>query len=412
MKVWIVNPYGNLPGEGWRDYRSTMLAHALEKAGHEAIWWVANFEHRTKQFRTTGFEVRDVSSKFKVHLVPSTAYSHNISLARIRFEKRFARNFVQLSQAYPSPDVLVIADPALFTSTDVVAYAKSTGCKLVVDILDLWPELFHLVLPRPLSWLGNMLFAPLYRKRSWLLRQADGIVAVSKNYLDLASNAAPETPGNVFYLGINLDDFYKSLRNSNALVNVELPIKAPEHSWVIYAGTLGINYDIKTLIEAARILKKTQCHVQLLVVGEGPLRTMITNVIRGEKLDNITYLGILPVDQLNALYKYCDIALSTYRGLSTVSMPVKAFDCLAAGLPVVNSLDKDWGELVADKQLGVQYAAGDADSLAQAIKLLHLNKELSQNMRNNLLMCAHTFDTGTIYPNYVIFIENIVNNKV
>ncbi|MBM3349747.1 MAG: hypothetical protein FJY58_08650 [Betaproteobacteria bacterium] len=33
MKTWIVNPYGTLPGEGWRDYRSQMLAQALVALG-------------------------------------------------------------------------------------------------------------------------------------------------------------------------------------------------------------------------------------------------------------------------------------------------------------------------------------------------------------------------------------------
>lgn len=412
MKVWIVNPYGNLPSEGWREYRSTLLANALEKAGHETVWWVANFEHRTKQFRATEFEVREVSSRFKIHLVPSTAYLRNISLSRIRFEKNFARNFSKLSCAYPSPDVIVLADPALFTSTYVVAYVKKAGCKLIVDILDLWPELFHLILPRPLAWIGSILFAPLYRKRAWLLRQADGVVAVSKNYLDMALRAAPKASGDIFYLGIDLEDFHKALANKNVLADVELPVKAPEDSWVIYAGTLGINYDIKTIVDSARIFKKIDDTIQFIIVGEGPLRSMVVDAINEEKLCNINYLGVLSTDQLNALYGRCDIALSTYRGLSTVSMPVKAFDYLAAGLPVVNSLGKDWGELIADKQLGVKYTPEDANSLVQAIKLLHLNKDSSQKMRNNLLMCAKAFNTATIYPNYVVYIENITENRV
>ena len=28
MKIWLINPYGTLPGEGWRDWRFTMLADA------------------------------------------------------------------------------------------------------------------------------------------------------------------------------------------------------------------------------------------------------------------------------------------------------------------------------------------------------------------------------------------------
>jgi hypothetical protein len=49
--IWIVNPYGTLPSEGWRDYRSYMLAKALANRGYQVLWWISDFEHRSKTRR-------------------------------------------------------------------------------------------------------------------------------------------------------------------------------------------------------------------------------------------------------------------------------------------------------------------------------------------------------------------------
>ena len=36
--IWLVNPYGPIPGEGWRAYRFNLLGEALAKAGYNVVW--------------------------------------------------------------------------------------------------------------------------------------------------------------------------------------------------------------------------------------------------------------------------------------------------------------------------------------------------------------------------------------
>ena len=89
MHVWLINPYGPLPGEGWRDYRFTYAARALAARGHEVTWWTAAFDHHTKRFR----EQPSVSG-FSIALIPTPAYDRNISLGRLWFERTFAGSVV------------------------------------------------------------------------------------------------------------------------------------------------------------------------------------------------------------------------------------------------------------------------------------------------------------------------------
>ena len=95
MHVWCVNPYGPLPGESWREYRTVLAARALVAAGHTVTWWAANFEHRSKQFRASDWETRTPFPGFELVLVPTTSYQRHISMERIRFEQTFARRVAE-----------------------------------------------------------------------------------------------------------------------------------------------------------------------------------------------------------------------------------------------------------------------------------------------------------------------------
>lgn len=407
MNVWIVNPYGNLPDEGWRDYRSTMLANALERAGHNAIWWVSNFEHRSKQFRSDDYRELSISPRFRVHLVPSSRYAGHISFARIRYERKFAYNFARFARRHEPPDVIVIADPSLFTSGPVVEYASGQNIRLIVDVLDLWPELFHMLLPKPLTWFGRLLFAPLYRRRAKLFRRADALVAASQDYLSLAQSIAPNVPAELAYLGIDLSAFRCVATPLIPCNGLNLPRKGADDVWAIYAGTLGNNYDIDTIIQSARIILAKAPELKILIAGDGPLRSKIEAVIAAG-LSNMLFLGSLPVDDLTRLYRKCDISLSTYRGNSTVAFPVKAYDYLAAGLPVVNSLHKDWGRLLKAENIGLQYESENPSSLASALIYLADNREELAEMRLKALDIAELFDCRLQHDKYVKFIERIV----
>ena len=49
--IWLINPYGNLPSEGWSDYRTFLIGKYLSKNGFNITWFISNFDHRNKSIR-------------------------------------------------------------------------------------------------------------------------------------------------------------------------------------------------------------------------------------------------------------------------------------------------------------------------------------------------------------------------
>lgn len=57
MRVWIINPFDDIPGEG-KPQRYWALAATLAAQGHKVIWWSSDWSHRRKARRTSNVQHR------------------------------------------------------------------------------------------------------------------------------------------------------------------------------------------------------------------------------------------------------------------------------------------------------------------------------------------------------------------
>ena len=186
MKIWLINAYGNLPTESWSEYRTTLMANALSEAGHDVVWWVSNFEHRSKKFRSKGWEDIRINENFTIKIVPSTSYFKHISFARIKYERTFCHNlYLKILEINEKPDFIIVGEPALFTSDIISKLIKKLNTRLIIDIIDLWPELFKIFLPKSLKRFEKIIFWPFYFRRTLFFKKEDAILALSNDYLEL-----------------------------------------------------------------------------------------------------------------------------------------------------------------------------------------------------------------------------------
>lgn len=400
--VWIVNPYGSLPWEPWTTYRSTMLAQSLEQHGFQVTQFISNFEHRSKTFRTATAETRRVSPAYTVRIVPGSGYDAHVSLRRIRHERTFARNLLRETAGEPPPDLVVLAEPALFYYDVLLSPLLSNGkSRLVLDVIDLWPELFALVIPRPLRRLAPLILSPFHYWRRRLYRHAGAVVAVAEDYLQVARRLASQ-PGTIFdvvYWGYREEDGDAPVPD-DSVVGGLVRRKGSREKWIVYAGTLGENYDIAAILEAAgRFDRRAGAGgpVTFIVAGDGPLRALCERHAR----ESFRFLGRLRGAELRVLYQHADVALCTYKGESTVAMPIKFFDYVRYGLPIVNSLGRDVRELVERHRLGLNYEPGSADSLHRALATLIDDDRLRQQCAEHARRLAPTFRSDIQYAKFV-----------
>lgn len=387
--IWIVNPYGTLPSEGWRDYRSFMLANALANRGHRVLWWISDFEHRSKKRRADAvFRDSLLPANVKVVAVKSRSYDRNISFGRIAYEKSFGDGFAALAPGQVAPDMVVLADPSLFYSAQVQEFVDRIGCKLVIDILDLWPELFKVALPSWIRGLDKLLFSPLYSRRRRLLERADGVVAVSKDFLSI-TKVAPEKTSCISYLGVDLRQFELTEASEESCAIKKF---AQGRLVVIYAGTLGDAYDIGCALKTIELCEQSRLPVSFVFAGDGPKRGDVESFCR-KHAGSILFLGSIPATRLPSIYAQCDVGLCSYAPESTVSMPVKVYDYLAAGLYVYSSLETEIADHLRVNRCGEMYRAGSAQSLFALIEKTLSDRGALADGKKRAAMLGREFDS-------------------
>lgn len=385
-----------------------MLAEALVEAGHEVTWWVSGFNHRSKSHRAR--EPKEIvhAPGFTIRLVPTHPYSKNISLARIRAEREYSRGVLRLAAGEPVPDVVMISEPSLFYSDPAIQTVRRTGAALVLDTLDLWPEMFHIALPSWMQRFGRLVFAPLYHKRKRTFARADAVLAASRDYRALSQRLAPHLPAELVqtvYFGVHVPEFRETMRGAGPVPDAVSAPRRPGEVRLVYASTLGSNYDVETLLAAAERLTAEGIAYRLFIAGTGPLEPLIVERLASTAMRDVTFLGNPDASTMARIYARCDVGIAGYVAGSQVTMPIKGFHYCAAGLAVVTSLAGEYADLLLETGAGTRYVSGGVASLAECLRFYATHATALAAARAASYALGDAFDVKVQYAKAVQVVE-------
>jgi glycosyltransferase involved in cell wall biosynthesis len=140
---------------------------------------------------------------------------------------------------------------------------------------------------------------------------------------------------------------------------------------VIYAGNFSYYEKVDDLLEVAKAANPKI--FKFYLCGAGPLKNKITEKIRKERIP-INYLGYIPRQWIYTLLSKMQIGLvpSTTDIARKVACPIKVFDYLACGLPVITPNVGDWGELIEKEDCGIRIDQNFVEEYSQALKALSI----------------------------------------
>ena len=412
MKViWLVNPYGPIEGENWREYSFNQFGKYLSSQGFKVIWWTASFSHHFKKQRSQGWKDIEVNKNFKIRLVPTTSYKKNFGIGRLWKDLVFSKNAVDKFKKEKNPDIIIANENPMTMGFPAFFYAKKNNVPIIYDQMDIWPEFFVGVLKEPLKTIAKIILKPIYLRRRQIYKELDGSIALGKHYLEFMQKIAPilrEKPNALVYNGIDVCEFRKYLLGETEHSKLKIEKKDGE-IWCVFAGTLGPSYDIKTIIKTAeKFSKEGKENFKFIIAGSGPFEGDILNAEK--KLNNIIYVGKLLPEQLIPIYGKCDIGLATYSAGSNVDMCDKFYDYLASGLAVINSLTGEISEHIFNNNLGVNYLAGDMEDFIKALLRLEDFNILTKIKKNSMDM-GMLFDKNIQNEKLLKVINSVLNVK-
>ena len=138
---------------------------------------------------------------------------------------------------------------------------------------------------------------------------------------------------------------------------------------VMYAGNLGHSQPLELVVAAAeRFSAQGRADVQFVVNGDGVAHSSVAAA--AERLANLHLVGWQPPERLGEVLAAADLHLVLLRaGLGATSVPSKVYSVLAAGRPVLASVDRDSEveRLLAGSGAGRTVDPEDADAFCAAV---------------------------------------------
>lgn len=406
MIFWVNNPFDNLPGEGHRIQRYGLLCRALVRAGHDVVWWTSDFSHPRKRRRTVAeTPVYTAPEGFQVRQIPTLPYKDNVGFRRFRSHRKYARDWKRLAiEAVESgelarPDLVLVSWPPCGTAGVARLFRKRWDCRVVVDIMDAWPENFYRLIPGP-DWfrdiLGRILFSGLHREARQAYRLSDAVTGVGRTYLELAARYGCRAPRHLCYHGI--------MRMNNGAYRYALDECEPLR--LIYVGSMGRSYDLRTVVLGVRRLFAAGERIRLDLAGTGPREPLLRREAAG--CPAIRFHGYLSNEDMHQLLADSDIAIVPMFPDSFVAVPYKLADYTAAGLPMISCLTGETERLITRYGAGTLYRAGDIESFCAAVRVYTRQRSrITQESIASARIARENFMMDTIYPEFVDFLTHL-----
>ncbi|BAU63656.1 glycosyltransferase [Stanieria sp. NIES-3757] len=218
---------------------------------------------------------------------------------------------------------------------------------------------------------------------------ASQIVAVStpiKNYL--TNYVSPEKV-HVIPNGVNHNRFALPL----------VPTFPPNSETFVvgFVGSLKPWHGLAILTDAFARLHHKVPQARLLIVGDSPEREKIEANFSARELQSaVHFTGAVIPEQIPGLLASMNVAVAPYHDHTDFYFsPLKVYEYMAAGLPVVTSSIGQLTELIEDGVNGILCPPGDAGALAKALELIWHSPELARSLGNlarHHVLQNHTWD--------------------
>lgn len=249
------------------------------------------------------------------------------------------------------------ASPVLHALSGWVV-AKSQRAKLVTWVQDLWPDSLEatgFIRNRwVLGWVGQLVKLA-YRASDLVLAQSEAFVRTIR----LVAGATP-----VRYFPNPGEGLFTVEQLSSELH----PLRLKPGFNVVFAGNLGSVQSLDTILDAAEILLPESA-VRFVLVGGGSRLEWLTQQIQRRGLINVELSGRFPASAMPGLFRQSSALVVSLAAnpILDQTIPSKVQAYLAAGRPIIASMNGEGARVIESAGAGLVCPAGDGAALARAV---------------------------------------------
>ena len=269
----------------------------------------------------------------------------------------------------------------VFSAIPAIFIKKLKSIPVIMWVTDLWPESLSAT-----GVLKNKKTLSLIQKIvNWIYQNSDIIYISSEGFKNKITANGIDVKKIKYW-----PQWAEALFDRKVTEEELSALDLPNGFIVMFAGNIGTAQDFESIIEAANILKEEK-RIHFVILGDGLMKNWAE--IKTKEIginSNFHFLGRKPVEQMPLYYKKADVMLVslTDTELFSITIPSKIQSYLAAGKPVLASLNGEGAKIIEKWCAGKSCPASNPLELANTILLMSkLNKDELQKLGNNALKC-------------------------
>ena len=302
--------------------RMKLVIQSLKLEGFEVVSYTSNFSHIRKEYR---YNIPEGMIALKAN-----AYKKNLSASRLYSHNKFAKDVFKRVRG-DKPELLYVIAPANSLIKEAYKYKKETGVKLIIDIIDMWPESLPVS-----SKIKNLLPFKLWKSyRSKYINCADRLITECSLYHEILRKE---------YQG-DINTLYWA-RNQKP-VRYELNLE--DNLSLLYIGS--INNIINTGL-MVKLIENYGKQVTMHIIGDGENKEEMIDKLN--KVCEVIYHGpVYDIEKKKEVFSKCHAGLNLYKNDLYIGLTVKSIDYFNFGLPVINNIIGDTSEFVSKYNVGI-----------------------------------------------------------
>jgi len=349
------------PETGAAPHRAFYHAVNWVKMGHE-VTVVTNFPNSPHGKIYEGYKNRFLRKEtvegVSVIRLLTLAAGKKSSIVRRFLSSVFYVVMAQVCLFQKKPDVIVGSAP-YFAGFAAFLIAKIRRIPLVYELRDPWLQILGQNVQRP-----GIYFRILEKIEKKMLHHSDRVVVIGKKMSQVMAKryGLEEKPVPIFN-GIETED----IADIPDGVVPHIAGKMNGMFSIGFVGNLGVWYDYDVVIKAADLLKEKP--MAYFFVGDGKLKNGFIEEVKRLSLPNIHIFDVLTHKQALAVVRACDLTILPFKkGVCDLCLPLKFFESLALGTPVLVCNGEEAGLITRESSSGALIDGDNPGELAAIIE--------------------------------------------
>lgn len=176
---------------------------------------------------------------------------------------------------------------------------------------------------------------------------------------------------------------------------------------VIFHGNLGQFQDVNLLLNLARRSLSDGYSIRWLVIGRGSKET----ILRQGAPSNVEYHEMMEITEVyrRIIQAHVGVSFRTNDPISVSSFPVKVYEYIGLGLPMIITPKSEAGDFVAHHGIGFQFQPDDQDRIYKQLLELYQHPHLLRELQINMQAMKDRFSRARINSEFVSFLSRRIS---